>query len=331
MKGAFLNLALKITRSRRRLRWVAIAVTAVAVCVLIGLFIQAREAALITDLRTRGVILTKGGLTGKSTTQWPGDQKPRFEVGPVLMCTLTAEMGRLQDLAAVSRFKFIQIIRYEPWGNDPGAFFDRQWPDVRQTLTDDFFAPVLGLNRLGAIMIATPSNFTDWTLAGIGKLPDLTYLHLQSEHFTDVGIRKLANLKKLSVLALGNASVGDSLGALPLEQFVELGLQSAKLDADSLVELPRAKNLVVLKLSEASVTNDMLGILARLPSLQRLDLSGTVITAAGLELLGKSPSLRTVHVDNTAITREDAQAFMSRYSSVNVYGFQGEVIERPEE
>jgi internalin A len=102
---------------------------------------------------------------------------------------------------------------------------------------------------------------------------------------TDLGIAKLASLKRLRQLDLSGSSITSaglkSLGALP--KLDRLSLWNAKgLDESAGAVLPTLRSLTVLDLSDTAVSDSTMRHLAALPRLHMLYLTDTHVTEAGL-------------------------------------------------
>lgn len=102
---------------------------------------------------------------------------------------------------------------------------------------------------------------------------------------TDLGLSKLAKLKKLRRLDLSGAAV-TSAGLRTLAQLPDLerlNLWNVKgIDDSAAGHLAALSKLAILDLSDTAVSDDMLGRLGKLPALKRLYVSETNVTAAGV-------------------------------------------------
>jgi Leucine-rich repeat (LRR) protein len=102
---------------------------------------------------------------------------------------------------------------------------------------------------------------------------------------TDLGVSKLASLKKLRYLDLSGAAIGAS-GVKTVAEFRELrrlSLWNIKgLDDSAAAPLEALVNLASLDVSNTAIGDDTLKRLGRLPNLRRVYVSETKVTAAGV-------------------------------------------------
>jgi Leucine-rich repeat (LRR) protein len=107
---------------------------------------------------------------------------------------------------------------------------------------------------------------------------------------TDLGLSKLANLKKLRRLDLSGAAV-TSAGLKTLAQLPDLrrlNLWNVKgIDASAAAHLEVLTKLAILDLSDTAIGDDMLARLGKLPALKRLYMNDTNVTAAGVAAFQK--------------------------------------------
>ncbi len=163
------------------------------------------------------------------------------------------------------------------------------------------------------------SEVNDEGLAQLSRLTGLKMLDLRSTPITDIGIAKLANLKKLQRLALsafrtrekGFGPSDESMKALAtLPQLEVLGLRHTKVSDKGLAELAKLKSLRDLAFTDGGITDNGLMVLKQLPNLECLRLGvlmeGANITDEGLKTIGALTNLRELDLGATKITTVDS-------------------------
>ena len=147
---------------------------------------------------------------------------------------------------------------------------------------------------------------SDVGLKHIAGLTRLTFLGLIGTKVTDAGMKELAALQKLETLFLANTAVTEEgLKELSkLENLQELLLPEVALTDAGLEELGKLRNLRQLDLGQAKITDEGLKHLGGLTKLEDLSLNDTGITDDGLKQLGKLERLTRLDVSHTRITDE---------------------------
>jgi hypothetical protein len=134
------------------------------------------------------------------------------------------------------------------------------------------------------------SGITDRGLKGVGKLRNLTILHLGGTHISNAGVKNLAQLVNLRELSLmGTDITDDGLKHLAaLTSLTRLGLEFTKIGDDGLKQLAPLKNLSELSLWKTCISDQGLKHLISHKKLTQLGLFDTAVTANGVKQLRKS-------------------------------------------
>jgi internalin A len=132
------------------------------------------------------------------------------------------------------------------------------------------------------------SNFWDENIPLLQAFPNLTTIDFRhtkicGTRIWNAGLKKLANLKKLTTLNFSTTGIGD----------------------DALKEIGRLKGLTGLILSKTQITDAGLKELTDLTDLAELNVSDTGITGAGLAKLKTLKKLTTLSACRTCLTDDD--------------------------
>ncbi len=128
-----------------------------------------------------------------------------------------------------------------------------------------------GRSYIGAIDLSA-TNVSDEDLAEIGKLPELTHLHLNDTNITDSGVKHLSAVPRLKQLELSGTKITD----------------------DGMRHILDLTSLEVVKLERCTITDDALETIGRLELLWMLHLDSTSITDDASKHLVKLRRLRTL-------------------------------------
>ena len=156
---------------------------------------------------------------------------------------------------------------------------------------------------VGLIRVSKP-HVKDENLAGLKQFPDLRYLAIVGEQFTDAGLQPIAGLRKLDSFFLSEAPItSDGLKVIrnlpDLEYLFVSGTQVDDRVGETLATLPKLKSLSLEKSQAGDATAKQL---ARLKNLESLFLDETALTDAGLSHLGQLPKLKLLSVSHCALT-----------------------------
>jgi internalin A len=170
------------------------------------------------------------------------------------------------------------------------------------------WAPVMTdieLDTIGLLDGLEELNIGSGVALGAGKPAELGPAAGEAEcrvaggtRVTDVGVAKLANLKKLRYLDLSGSVV--TSGALK-----------------TLASLPNLQRLSLWNVK--SINDTAASALASLKTVSSLDLSNTSVTDETLRALAKLPNLQRVYVNDTAISADAVVAFRKLRPSTMVY------------
>lgn len=144
-------------------------------------------------------------------------------------------------------------------------------------------------------------------LALLEELQNLEELTLAATSVTDDGLKHLAGLKNLRILAftetLTETPIDEGLQYLEgLESLEELDLSETIVTDESLKYLARLGRLRVLNLTFTDVTDAGLQHLNALDALEELDLMGTAVTGDTFKYLAKLKSLRSLRLAFTPVS-----------------------------
>jgi Leucine-rich repeat (LRR) protein len=162
--------------------------------------------------------------------------------------------------------------------------------DLSRSTLDDLgareLAPLAGMLR--SLDLGVASAISDAACETLAAFEQLAFLDVSSTRVTTGGVRRLAGLRRLEHLDLGDLDLDDDavLALAPL----------AKLRSLSLCDSRR-------------ITDRTVDALAQLTALERLDLGGTQLTARGIERLAELPRLQELGLrgcDDGAIERASA-------------------------
>jgi Leucine-rich repeat (LRR) protein len=158
-------------------------------------------------------------------------------------------------------------------------------------------------------------TLADAAMSDIGKLSGLKVLRLSGKNgkttVADDGMKPLAALKSLKVLAVDNLWIGkpgiEQLVGLP--ELEELYLAETLVDDDTIALIAKFPKLKKLRLSRTSVGDAALAALKDCRTLEELDLSeNSVITDAGMESLAAITTLKKLNLWRVQISDTGALA-----------------------
>ncbi|MGZ0173095.1 MAG: SUMF1/EgtB/PvdO family nonheme iron enzyme [Planctomycetales bacterium] len=168
-----------------------------------------------------------------------------------------AKMTRelLEDIAAVSSLKILHL-------NHSG-----------DELTDEALAPLANSTGLEELRISSYPAITDDCLQYIGRLSNLTVLHLQGDKITDDGFRQLSGLTKLR----------------------ELNVQATQSSGTFLKSL---ENAPLEQLTVSRLTDEAAQALTHFPNLTRLNVHDSPMTEHGFEAIAGLRRLKSLRLRN---------------------------------
>ena len=123
--------------------------------------------------------------------------------------------------------------------------------------------------------------FTDAHIGYLQFLPRLQSLRLRSSEVTNVGVKRLANLR-LNLRSLeihSDAITNQGLESIcRIKSLRSLDIRETKVDSDGMIHLASLTNLTSLNLHGLPITDDGLEPISQLKQLEDLDLSGTRVS-----------------------------------------------------
>ncbi len=165
------------------------------------------------------------------------------------------------------------------------------------------------------------ATLDDAALEKLRDIPKLTTLGLTMTPITDLGLKRVAELKNLRYLALYGVRTVTDAGAKHLEALTELETFVANFvpfgeaGIASLAKMPKLKRLTACGIN---VTEASMKALAKSSSLELANMEGTPLTDAGLAALASCKTLKWVFVPETKVTAEGVAAFRKARPDVQV-------------
>jgi len=255
------------------------------------------------SMETRTLAFPQGGLgryfvnrpDTSFMSQWPARDLGRVAKGQIVIPT--SAVVSLETATASGNY-LPQLARLKD--------NDLQFLDVSGALvTHKNIVYVLGLKRLQSlVLIGTAVDDSDiervvtalprlkelnigYTAAGdrslraIGKLQNLSRLHLRKCQISADGVSYLAKLKFLSFIDLSQSAISD----------------------DALIAVSKITSLTTLNLANTRVSDKGLKSLLALSSLKRLDLSKTAVTDSTLQdIVGRMTAIEELNLSETNVT-----------------------------
>ena len=162
---------------------------------------------------------------------------------------------------------------------------------LRSILPQSYFDRVLEVEAGEAL--------TDAHIGYLQFLPRLQSLRLRSSEVTNVGVKRLANLR-LNLRSLeihSDAITNQGLESIcRIKSLRSLDIRETKVDSDGMIHLASLTNLTSLNLHGLPITDDGLEPISQLKQLEDLDLSETEITTESIPKLGRMRSLQSLDI-----------------------------------
>jgi hypothetical protein len=145
----------------------------------------------------------------------------------------------------------------------------------------------------------------------VSRTAEVVNLDLGDTLVTDLGLKELIALPRLSELSLyGTAVTDEGLRALTaLPGLTALDLSRTQVTDAGVRALTALPHLAALDLGDTAVTDASAWALTAVPTLTALNLEGTRVAAAGLGVLGAIPTLKTLTLGCTQVTDEVLRVF----------------------
>lgn len=127
---------------------------------------------------------------------------------------------------------------------------------------------------------------TDELAAEVGRISTLETLRIEDGILTDVGVSRLAGLRKLEMLMIRNCPVSNaSLSIIAqFEQLEGLSLEGTRLSGADFGPLLKLPQLQCLNLSRTDIKDEALDLLLKHPTIRDVDVTSTGCTAAFVEM-----------------------------------------------
>jgi len=170
-------------------------------------------------------------------------------------------------------------------------------------------------------------EINDEWLMKIGKLTDLTSLHIDATNVTDEGISELKGLTKLKSLNLRDTNITNKslITISQLKSLENLWLNKIALNGENLHLLGSLENLDSLFLGngenfkKASITDKDIEFLFNKKSIKTLSLEYTNISSKSFRLFNSLPNLWYLDVTGSNITDEEIISFMDEKPQMVVH------------
>jgi formylglycine-generating enzyme required for sulfatase activity len=172
---------------------------------------------------------------------------------------------------------------------------------TRCKVSDHDMARLRGLDRLLGINLSY-TNTGDETLQILSELPNLENIFLCSSSYTDQGLKRLGQLKKLKLLWCWPLTDAALAGFSDLEDLESLNCGSTSVKGPGLVHLAKMSKLNWFNLNDTPIDDAGLAFLPELKGLTCIDLVATKITDAGLKALTRFPQLVHLELARTKVS-----------------------------
>ncbi len=162
-------------------------------------------------------------------------------------------------------------------------------------------ARLRGLDRLLWINL-NYTNTGDETLQILSELPNLENIFLCSSSYTDQGLKRLGQLKKLKMLWCWPLTDAALASFSDLEDLESLNCGGTFVKGPGLVHLAKMSKLHWINLNDTPIDDQGLACLPELKGLTTIDLVATKITDAGLKTLTRFPQLVELQLRRTQVS-----------------------------
>lgn len=185
--------------------------------------------------------------------------------------------------------------------------------DCPESMTDEVFEQIQGLNHLEKLAIGHAPRITGRNLARSAWLKNIEELDLTGTAVGDEALQSLSRCHRLRQLRLEGTPI-TGLGLQALESIDSLRHLAAgscrRLDDQDLARyLPKLKQLRKLELQSSQFGPEAAIGITALTNLTELHLSGSQLTDEGLALLSQLPRLEILSVRGSRVTRGGLRAF----------------------
>lgn len=156
----------------------------------------------------------------------------------------------------------------------------------------------------------TIKKCVDFACPSIGRCQNLEKLSFNGGEISDLGLKELAPLSKLTELELScNPVCKEVRVCAQMPRLAILRLESTNVDDEGLIPLRGHPGLRDLFLDDSKITDESGVILATIPNLTKLSLENTGITDKTGVALGKAQNLEFLSIGGTKVSVETIRAF----------------------